>query len=152
MYIRDARNKYDQSPWNPESKEPNPYYEGYLNKEDKKFINAYDYTVDEADNFFYNLDTFVDDIESEDFDIDKVDMTLLEADEIPEADKANATRETRIMLWFKESLAQHFEMNRDELVTSMLDNMDEKEYQKNYNKFWREEKKNEQKANMQSQL
>ncbi len=142
MYIRDARNKYDQNPYKPDSKEPNPYYEGYLDDRDAEFIKGYDWCIEEeVTGFFDGIDIYDSDIDPEDFDVDKLDYNFIDAEDVSDEEIKNASRESRILRWMKDSILMHIECSRDEIITSMLDNMDEEEYEKNYKAFWEKENK-----------
>ena len=138
MYFRDARSKFDHTPFTKKTEEPNPYYQEYLNKDDDNFLDGYDWaTEEEIVGFFNNLDVFLDDLDNDIlFDPEKLDENLLAAEEVTDEDKKAASKETRFMLWLKESLLQYMELSRDELVTSMIDAMEDEEYSENFKKVW----------------
>lgn len=100
-YIPDCRNDDD-------------YNEKYLNHDDKEYIRGYDYAVEDS------LDCFFDNIGDYDFDVDDEDIDL---------GKILSNHES-ILNKLKEVLKEHFESERDEMITSMIDNMDDDEYSK----------------------
>lgn len=103
----------------PDCRTDEAYNEKYLNKEDRTFVNGFDYCTEQAvDGFFYNLDVYFD-------DDDKL-MELLQA-ELPEDEKQeNATTYADLL---KNKLLEWIESERDELITAMLDDMDDDEYE-----------------------
>ncbi len=140
MLFRNARSKYDHHPFTKKEDEPNPYYQEYLNKDDDTFLDGFDWAEDDVDGFFGNLEIFVDDLDEDIvFDPEKLDEILLTKDDISEEERKAASKETRFMLWLKDSLFQWLEMSRDELVTEMIDSMDDKEYAENFKKVWGKE-------------
>lgn len=140
MMFRNARSKYDEEPFTKEEGLPNPYYQEYLNKEDGDFLDGYDWATDEVmSRFFGNLDIFEEDLDEDIiFNHENVDLNLLTlpVDEVSEEDRAKASKETRLMLWLKDSLLQYMELSRDELVTEMIDAMTEADYNDNFRKVW----------------
>ena len=77
------------------------YNEKYLVGDDFEFVRGYDWAVSEILNLFANLDVY--------FETDEIRG-------IPNAEK------------FKDAIEDWAEMGRNELITSMIDNMDEDEY------------------------
>ena len=143
MTFRDARSKYDQYPFTKSETEPNPYYQEYLSKDDDTFLDGYDWAInEEMDSFFGNMDAYEDDladilgIEPEEGENIPIDYELLSKEEPAEEDIKNASRETKLLLWAKQNLLNWMEMSRNELVTSMIDGMDEEEYRQNFKKIW----------------
>lgn len=138
-YIRDARNKYEEDFSNTGEKKPNPYYEGYLNQTDKKYLSGFDWAAVSAENFFANIESYADDLPDDiDFDFNKINSNIILSATEPTAEElAKQSKETQLMYWFMNSILAHIESDRDELVTSMLENMDDEEYQKNYDDFWK---------------
>lgn len=86
------------------------YNEKFLNDKDKEFIRGYDYAVDCILNLFTNLEVFPD------------------FEELLDDHKA-IIKEGKTMI-AQESVGQWAEMDRDELITSMINSMDEIEYWK----------------------
>lgn len=121
----------------PDCRNDENYNEKYLNNFDKEFVRGYDWCVEmSVDNFFDNLDIY--------FEDDSHIMHLLN-EELPEnmreeyeiertfADE-NARVEKRDVKTYvdllRSKILDYIEMERDELITSMIDNMDEQEYAK----------------------
>lgn len=119
----------------PDCRNDENYNEKYLNNFDKEFVRGYDWCVEmSVDNFFDNLDIY--------FGDDSHIMHLLN-EELPEnmreeyeiertfADE-NARVEKRDVKTYvdllRSKILDYIEMERDELITSMIDNMDEQEY------------------------
>ena len=119
----------------PDCRNDENYNEKYLNNFNKEFVRGYDWCVEmSVDNFFDNLDIY--------FGDDSHIMHLLN-DELPEnmreeyeiertfADE-NARVEKRDVKTYvdllRSKILDYIEMERDELITSMIDNMDEQEY------------------------
>lgn len=98
----------------PDCREDEYYNQKYLNAADKEFIKGYDYAVESVlDSFFYNLDSYNFEVDGEDIDIGR----FLENHEAIK-DK------------FVDCMKIHFESDRDEMITSMIDHMNEEEYNK----------------------
>lgn len=145
MFIRDTRDPFDAKYKTNTPDRPNPYYEGYLKESDKDTIDGYDYLADHVvDSFFYNMEIenrIADAFEAAGLDLSNVDESVLlnrrEAEgEITEEEWEKLNPETKLVLAIKEGLEKHNERERDMLITSMLDDMDEKEYEENFKKVW----------------
>lgn len=107
------------------------YNQKYLNAKDKEFIKGFDWAVEQVfDSFFNNLDML---------DSDYLETILKQ--EIPEGMQeeytmifsfANGQEEKRQVKTYEDYLRfkilDWFESDRDGMITSMIDNMDEKEY------------------------
>lgn len=115
----------------PDTRNDDTYNQKYLNEKDKAFIRGYDYCAKEVvDHFFDDLD----------FESDYLKNLLNTS--LPEEMKckyqvafgveAEGT-EVREMKSYGDYLRYHLfnaiEMERDELITSMIDNMDDDEYE-----------------------
>lgn len=111
------------------------YNEKYLNKYDNEFVRGFDWCVEMAvDNFFSNLDIYFDSDShlthllneklpegmSEDYEMD---FTYADENRKKELRKTETYGD---MLKYK--ILDYIEMERNELITSMIDNMDEQEY------------------------
>lgn len=97
----------------PDCREDENYNEKYLNETDKEYIRGYDYAVEEVlETFFSNIDVYDLRVDGEDIDLG----LILENHE-------------SILNKLKEAMHEHFESSRDEMITSMIDNMDDKEYE-----------------------
>lgn len=89
------------------------YNDKYLAEKDKDIIKGYDLATETIDSFFDNLETYDFEVDGEDIDIGRFLDNHLEIKEL-----------------FKANLMEHLESGRNELVTFMIDNMSEKEYEK----------------------
>ena len=121
----------------PDCRNDENYNEKYLNNFDKEFVRGYDWCVEmSVDNFFDNLDIY--------FGDDSHIMHLLN-EELPEnmreeyeiertfADENARVEKRDVKTYvdlFRSKILDYIEMERDELITSMIDNMDEQEYAK----------------------
>lgn len=119
----------------PDCRNDENYNEKYLNNFDKEFVRGYDWCVEmSVDNFFDNLDIY--------FGDDSHIMHLLN-EELPEnmreeyeiertfADENDRIEKRDVKTYvdlLRSKILDYIEMERDELITSMIDNMDEQEY------------------------
>lgn len=119
----------------PDCRNDENYNEKYLNNFDKEFVRGYDWCVEmSVDNFFDNLDIY--------FGDDSHIMHLLN-EELPEnmreeyeiertfADENDRAEKRDVKTYvdlLRSKILDYIEMERDELITSMIDNMDEQEY------------------------
>ena len=115
----------------PNCREDEHYNQKYLNTKDKEFIKGFDWAVEQVfDNFFNNLDML---------DSDYLEIILKQ--EIPENMQEeytmifsfpDVTEENRQVKTYEDyirfKILDWLESGRDELITSMVDGMDEKEY------------------------
>ena len=143
-YFRNVRDKYDTDFKNTGKKEPNPYYEGYLNEQDKVYINGYDHNTENVvTNFFYNTDIYTERFEQIGFDPLKVDANVLQdekdIDDYSEEELDAMSMETKVLLAIANSLLEYIESDRNMLITSMIDNLSEKDYNENYKNIWGKE-------------
>lgn len=120
----------------PDCRNDENYNEKYLNKRDKEFVSGYDWCTECAvDTFFDNLDAFI-----------SVDSVLMDAlnKELPDCMKSEEEIEFTFGTMEKEvrkietygdllrsQLLEYIENERDELITSMIDSMDDNEYELN---------------------
>lgn len=128
----------------PDCRNDENYNQKYLSKPDKEFLRGFDWATEMAvDNFFDN----------EMFELQTMDSHLghILNEEVPEsqrekyemeftfADRENEDREvTTYADLIRMKLLEWIEMERNELITSMIDNMDDKEYEKNKKEAARE--------------
>lgn len=110
------------------------YNEKYLNKKDKEFIRGFDCAVEMAvDNFFAN--NFIKGIDDSDF----IGHEMLQ--EVPESEKEEYTFEwafsdseseerkvETIADYIRFKILEYCEQERNELITSMIDEMSDEEY------------------------
>lgn len=137
-YIPDVRNKYENKPYQKE-KRLNAYWQKFLNKSDKEFVAGYDHCIEDVvSNLFNNLDVyenelnrawFADDDDREyDFDYDFINDEK-DFDEMTDEELSEIGRFNRVLKVMKKIVLHWTEMERDQLVVSMIDSMDEEEYE-----------------------
>lgn len=145
-YIKDTLSSTDI-----DKKEINPYWYGLLLGKDAEYLMGYDFNTEfVVNNLFDNLDAFANELEEIGINIEELDTEIVngasdtnEKETRPckwyceysqeELDSMNNT--TKMFLLFKYMLNRYIEDNRDMLVTSMIDNMNDKIYTKNYDKI-----------------
>lgn len=93
----------------PDCRTDENYNEKYLNAKDKEYVAGFDEAVEQIKCLFSNLDVYPD--LEELLDDNKAIIAEGKADTV------------------KEAIEDWMESQRDELITSMIDNMSEKEYQ-----------------------
>lgn len=98
----------------PDCREDATYNEKYLNKNDKQYIKGFDFAVEDV------LDSFFDNIEDYDFEVDGEDIDIGRI----------LVNHEAILDKLKEAIHEHFESERDVMITSMIDHMDDEEYAK----------------------
>lgn len=117
----------------PDCRKDESYNQKYLNEKNKREIKGYDWCAEEVvDTFFDNLDTYIDE-----------DLLKILESELPEEDREEyewsytfgnrepEKRKVRTLADLIRSKIQEFiEEERDELIVSMLDSMDEAEYER----------------------
>ena len=92
------------------------YNQKYLAGDDVSFVEGFDWCAEKAvESFFDNMDIY-----TQEFDIKGEDMNLVRFLE----------NHPKIAEQLKESLLHYIEMQRDELITSMIDGMDKDLYEK----------------------
>jgi len=110
----------------PDCRNDDSYNEDFLDKQDKEFVRGFDYCLEQIKNLFENnLDVYASEL-SEVWDEslgeqpeDEIFATRSDFGEIIEAN--------RMLISL---IVEHWcEMDRDELITSMIDNMDEDVYE-----------------------
>lgn len=111
----------------PSCREDKDYNEGYVSKIDAEWLKGFDYALECIQNLIENnLDNFEDELTE----------VAEEGIEVPK-DEVYSTREDlyEILDENKELLssiiAHWHERERDEMITSMIDHMDDEEYEKN---------------------
>ena len=137
-YIPDVRNRFRERLYEGtrgaskmDKNERNPYWEGYLNDTDKEYVRGYDWNTEQVvSSFFQNLDVFadiLDFIDTDDIDIEEVvsERSILEYSDEELAEKSESTLIAKKM---RECLLEWIEMERNELIVSMIDGMKEDEY------------------------
>lgn len=107
----------------PNCRKDNDYNQKYLNEKDKEFVRGFDYAFNDAlDSFFANIDDMDFDVDDEDIDLGKI-----------------LTNHEAILERLKDNILEWFEGERDEMITSMIDHMDENEYEANKAKYANED-------------
>lgn len=95
----------------PDCRNDDYYNDDFLSEEDAAIVDGYDYCVENAVNSaFENIDAFP----PEDLDMSPSDVV-------------------RVLHAFREWISSYIESERDEMITSMIDDMDDAEYQKQRN-------------------
>ena len=117
----------------PDCRRDEYYNQKYLNEKDSDFIRGFDWCADNAmDVFFDNIEDF--------FGVDSYIMHILK-EEIPEDEHDEyvqitfgGNEEPRTIKTYLDAIRAHIiefvESNRDELITCMIDSMDEDEYKR----------------------
>ena len=132
----------------PDCRNDDRYNEDFLSGQDKAELFGYDWCTEEVvDNFFDNLDVY--------FDDDDYLMHILN-EELPEdmqkeeviewtfGDRPDTTRQIKTYRdLLRSKLHDWIEMERDEIITSMIDAMDENLYQAIRNKVLKDNEKSE---------
>lgn len=116
----------------PDCRNDEYYNQKYLNEKDGEFVRGFDWCAEKAvDVFFDNLEAY--------FATDAYLMHMLNEempkemhDEYDWQDSFDGTGEKRIVRTYLDALRAHLidwmESSRDELITSMIDSMEEDEY------------------------
>ncbi len=109
--------------------EENGYRQEYLNEEDDAFRRGYDYAVETVLNYFNNLDAFSDAFLEAELNLDRVDTDAVVSDCLTEDEVKNLSRDTLILGTVHDTLADWLEMERNQFIVSLIDGMDDKEYE-----------------------
>lgn len=116
----------------PDCRRDEYYNQKYLNEKDSEFVRGFDWCSENAmDVFFDNIEDF--------FGVDSYIMHILkeeipedEHDEYIQINSFDEHEEKRTVKTYLDAIRAHLidwvESNRDELITSMIDGMDEDEY------------------------
>lgn len=150
-YIPNVREKYIESLYKNtkgSSKEPelNPYWEKLLDKDRETFLDGYDESIDTLDNCFINLDVYEDLFKDANINIKNIDYSIItniekNYDEYTEEEINNMSLETKMIFLIRSMIFDYLERNRDEIVVSLIDDMNDDEYEQmvNYRKNLEEE-------------
>lgn len=110
------------------------YNEKYLDKESKQELRGYDWCAEfVVDNFFDNLESCLDSDIIEKLLNKKIPKECRETYEFTSSCGGGYTvkRKTkRLKDWIRSKLLDYMESERDALIISILDNMDEDEYER----------------------
>lgn len=99
----------------PKCRTDETYNQEYLDQLDAEFVRGYDQAVEELKSFFKNLDLY-----KNAFDIDGEDINFVRF----------LKNHKKIFGILKKCMAHWMEVGRDDMITTMLDNMDDEEYNK----------------------
>ncbi len=137
-YIPDVRNRFKEHLYEGtrgaskmDKNERNPYWEGYLNDTDKEYVRGYDWNTEQVvSSFFQNLDVFADELDFLDMDDIDIENVVSErgSSEYSEEELEGMSESTLIAKKMRECLLKWIEMERNELVVSMIEGMKEEEY------------------------
>ena len=132
-YIPDIRDKYEPDFTGNKTdaeKQENAYYQGYLNEKDAEYLAGFDYAVEDTlESFCCNLDIYADELEACGFDLEAFNATFNDFIEKEYSDEPmNEDTPTQIALTLFRAFQHYAEMERDEMGTSLIENMSESEY------------------------
>jgi len=104
----------------PDCRDDENYNEKYLNDKDAEFIAGFDWCrIMAVDNFFDNIDMYTSEFDQ--FDNPEMIEKAVRFVEMLE--------EEALMTILKDCILHYIEMQRDQLITSMIDNMDDEEWE-----------------------
>lgn len=150
-YIPDTRERFVTPLFESENQErkENGYWHGFLNEKDQEFVRGYDWANEmSVANFFNNLDVYGGEFEEIGIDVNEISEQLdgavpfpfynedanpedyKDMDDFSEEEKERMNFATKLFLTMKSCLIDWIEMERDQLIVSMIDNMDDEEYEK----------------------
>ncbi len=140
-FFEDARSKWRARFKDDAPLKPNPYFQGYLGEIDSEFLRGYDWVMEkEFINWLYNIGASNRPFEDVDFDLEKIDTDVICSDQgyddYSEDELAKMSKETKLLLMLADDFVQWVESSRDQLVTSMIEAMDDDKYQENFKKVW----------------
>lgn len=119
----------------PDCRNDEAYNQKYLNQRDKDEIFGYDWCTEMVvDMFFDNLELIDNDYVVHLLETELPEYEREEYDWIPTIDKDREPekREVRTIAdLIRSTLLDYIESSRDEVITSMIDNMDDDEYEAN---------------------
>lgn len=121
----------------PDCRADEAYNEKYLNEIDSECITGYDFSIeDNINNFFNNISNWENDIAyalglSEEESVN-IDEEILDSDKDIEDYDESEFKEmgvvTALLITLKQRMLEWAENNRDEMITSMIENMKDSEY------------------------
>jgi hypothetical protein len=152
-YEKDCAIHYTFAPKEPiDEKEINPYWYGLVKGEDKEFLRGFDYAVTMClCNWFDNLDVCDEELERIGIVVDDIDVDVVNGayegleniylnnmddrankclEEYSDEELEKMNKSTLAMLTIKSIVLDYIERERDMLVTSMIDDMDDEEHEK----------------------
>ena len=109
----------------PDCRQDEYYNEKYLNENDAQFVAGFDWArIFAVNNFFDNIEIY--DLEDMEAETEEEQALLDYMEEHREAAEAAA----KIFIKnIKEAIMEHIESERDELITSMIENMNDEEFE-----------------------
>ena len=119
-YIPSVRTKTVTSPYmDKDGEKENGYWQGYLDKDNAMFVAGFDFAVKtSADSFFDNIDYLANYDDDAIISVDDINLSLSEFfEKHPNALEA-----------IRRALLDWLEMDRDNLVVSAIDDMEQEEY------------------------
>lgn len=132
----------------PDCRNDDYYNQDFLDQNDHEFINGFDWCMQMAvDNFFDNIEDYLESDKLSSFLNKKVPENLKDKYEMEFTLPVSEPREneTRTIKTFGDylrfKLLEYIESERDELITSMIDHMDEKVYKARRNKVLKDNAK-----------
>ena len=157
-YIPDCREKYLKDikksvlPVTAREGQINPYWYGLLKGDDREFLKGYDWnTMHAVNSLFDNLDVYSEYLEEVGINCDEIDEDIVNGavgtlnenlaevtdqrkvwtlDDFSEEELGKMSMSTKLMLTIKHIVSDWIEQSRDELVSSMVESMDDKEHAK----------------------
>lgn len=119
----------------PDARTDEYYNEKYLNEPDGYATLGYDIAAENVEMFIANISDLEDDIKDAlgDIDLGEIDDSLIANGEVflsslTEEQEENISPITKLMLLMKEKLLLDLEMQRDEMITSLLDGYNKKTF------------------------
>lgn len=110
----------------PDCRSNEAYNQKYLNDTNAEFVAGYDWArIFAVENFFDNIDIYVDQLENMEAETEEEQALL---DYLEKHQEAADNAMSALLDTIKECICDYIERQRDELITSMIDNMDEKEF------------------------
>ncbi len=125
--------------------EINPYWYGLLQGRDKEFVTGFDFNTGEAlNNLFDNLEVYEEELMSLGINVNDIDTEIVNGsydeddefrpckwyNEYSHRDLCSMNKATRLMLFIKYMINDYVEMERDNLITSLIESMSEEEHEK----------------------
>lgn len=134
-YIMNVREK-DRTDFSGNKEGRNAYYEGYLDDDDSALAIGYDLAIEDMMTAFYNLMADEEDFSAAGFNVNDIQEEVLSDDEDNDKtldeytveERMKMTKETKLVIAFRNFLSSYMELDRNELISSMIEGMDRDEY------------------------
>lgn len=118
----------------PDCRNDENYNEKYLNEKDHEFLRGFDWCTEMAtDNFFDNIDEYFDEDTYLGHRLYEEVPKYMRTEYEFESEFSDETHTRKIRTYgdlLRSKILTWIEMERDELITSMIDNMDRDEYER----------------------